>query len=64
MGRLAASGTPTVVVSVGVPYDVAHLPATVTQFAAYSSAAPGAGAIARLLTGDLRASGVMPVGIR
>lgn len=64
VGRLAASGTPTVVVSVGVPYDVAHLPATVTQFAAYSSAAPVAGAIARLLTGDLRASGVMPVGIR
>lgn len=61
VARIAGSGTPTVAVSVGVPYDAAHLPATVTQFAAYSSAPPVAGAVARLLSGDLRAGGVLPV---
>ncbi|AXE39154.1 glycoside hydrolase family 3 protein [Acidipropionibacterium virtanenii] len=61
VGRLAESGTTTVAVSVGVPYDAAYLPAAVTQLAVYSLAPPAVDAVARVLAGQSRAEGALPV---
>jgi beta-N-acetylhexosaminidase len=60
---LLATGTPLVVVSLRLPYDLNHLPAVTTYLAAYDDRAPTLLALADALFGERAPTGYLPVPI-
>jgi beta-N-acetylhexosaminidase len=58
---LLATGTPLVVVSLRLPYDLDHLPAVSTYLAAYDDRAPTLLALADALFGERAPTGHLPV---
>jgi beta-N-acetylhexosaminidase len=60
---LLATGTPLVVVSLRLPYDLNHLPAVTTYLAAYDDRAPTLLALADALFGERTPTGHLPVPI-
>jgi beta-N-acetylhexosaminidase len=60
---LLATGTPLVVVSLRLPYDLDHLPAVSTYLAAYDDRAPTLLALADALFGERTPTGHLPVPI-
>lgn len=63
VAALRRAGTPVVVVAVGTPYDISALPGVDAYLATYSRDAASLRATARVLTGDLRPTGKLPVSI-
>jgi beta-N-acetylhexosaminidase len=58
---LAGSGRPLVTVAVGNPYDLAYLPGVRTSLATYSERPASLAALVRVLFGEVRPSGRLPV---
>lgn len=58
---LASSGIPTAAVALRTPYDLRDLPEPVWTIAAYESGAVCISAVAKVLRGELRPSGKLPV---
>ncbi len=63
VAALVAAGAAVAVVAVGTPYDVTHLPGVEAFIATYSYTRDAIGAAARVLTGDLRPTGRLPVDV-
>lgn len=61
---LAASGAPVVCVALRGPYDLAALPPNVCGIAAYAYNDSTLDAVAKLLAGEIRAAGVLPVRLK
>ncbi|WP_283138449.1 beta-N-acetylhexosaminidase [Rhizohabitans arisaemae] len=61
VGRLAKSGAPVVVVSVGEPYDLGRLRGADTTIALYSDSPPSLRAAAKAIMGRLKPTGKLPV---
>jgi beta-N-acetylhexosaminidase len=60
---LLASGIPTIVVALRLPYDLAYFPQAPTCLCTYSLLEPSMKALARVLVGQTRAQGHLPVRI-
>jgi beta-N-acetylhexosaminidase len=63
IAELVESGTPVIVAAVRDPYDVAHLPSAETYVATYSSAGVSLRALAKVLFGEVKPRGRLPVDI-
>lgn len=63
VAALTAAGKPVVVVAVDTPYDIAHLPDVRTYLATYGSRAVSLRALTRVLFGEVRPRGRLPVDI-
>ena len=61
VAALQATGTPVLVVAVGVPYDIAVLPGTGSYVATCSSQPVALDSLARLLDGEITPKGTLPV---
>jgi len=61
---LASSGIPVICIALRNPYDLADLPMGVSGIAAYAYNNSSLNAVARLLSGDIRAFGVLPVRLK
>ncbi|MGO1407694.1 MAG: glycoside hydrolase family 3 protein [Brachybacterium sp.] len=60
---LAATGTPVLHASLRNPYDVVHVGEVAASIAAYSNADASLQAIAKLIAGEIKAKGTLPVPI-
>ncbi|HUG84427.1 MAG TPA: hypothetical protein VMM13_07670, partial [Euzebya sp.] len=58
---LACSGRPLITLSLRVPADLAHLPATTTHLCTYGILAPSLAALAAVLVGAAAAGGALPI---
>ena len=63
VAALLATGTPVVVVALGVPYDIAYLPGIESYLATYSATPPAITSAAKVLAGELQPRGRLPVDI-
>jgi len=63
VAALRRTGRPVVVVAVGTPYDVSELPGIDAYLATYSRSTPSLRAAAKVLSGDLKPTGKLPVSI-
>ncbi|MCC3765664.1 glycoside hydrolase family 3 protein [Glycomyces sp. TRM65418] len=63
VAALMDAGVPVVAAAVGTPYDAAGLPAVNASLASYSYTAPSLAALAKVITGALDPSGMLPVDV-
>jgi beta-N-acetylhexosaminidase len=63
VAELRAAGKPVIAVAVNEPYDIAYYPEVETYLATYSSRAVSLRALAKVLFGEVRPRGLLPVDI-
>jgi beta-N-acetylhexosaminidase len=63
VAALLATGRPVVVAAVVDPYDVAYFPQVSTYLATYGSSEPSLDALVRVVFGEVRPTGTLPVAI-